>query len=145
MTPCDNIIYIRLVEGIFCICKSRLKAAVRAKKLSVCSLQKQKGAVKKLSFFTAPFLGDRKKCSEWINRTLNAVFTAVKACPKAYEGTPRVRLVQSKKAYNFKHENAWLPTVLFSWPFISAFVRQFRFFAVWAFFTSPVLYKLFVS
>ena len=58
---------------------------------------------------------------------------AFKACPKAYEGTPRVRLVQSKKAYNFQHENAWLLTVLFSWPFISAFVRQVRFFAVWAF------------
>ena len=44
---------------------------------------------------------------------------AVKACPKAYEGTPRVRLVQSKKAYNLKHNNVGLFAILFSLPVLT--------------------------
>ena len=35
------------------------------------------------------FSGDRKKCSERINRTLSGATAAVKACPKAYACTPR--------------------------------------------------------
>ena len=51
--------------------------------------QNEEGVVKKLSFFTTPYLGIGKNASERTNGTANPFIKGFAGYPKAYDGTSR--------------------------------------------------------